>query len=89
MLLSICIPTYNRSEKLDNCLNSILISIQNVKERNFEICISDNCSSDNTEKIVKKYKNLFEINYHKNNDNLGFAFNAKKLCVWQRASLPG
>ena len=73
MLLSICIPTYNRSEKLDNCLNSILISIQNVKERNFEICISDNCSSDNTEKIVKKYKNIFEINYHKNNDNLGFA----------------
>ena len=79
MLLSICIPTYNRSEKLDNCLNSILISIQNTKERNFEICISDNCSSDNTEKIVKKYKNLFEINYHKNNDNLGFAFNAKKV----------
>ena len=31
MLLSICIPTFNRSEKLDNCLNSILISIQNAR----------------------------------------------------------
>ena len=54
MLLSICIPTFNRSEKLDNCLNSILISKQQYKETDFEICIADNNSSDDTKKIVDK-----------------------------------
>ncbi len=79
MLLSICIPTFNRSEKLDNCLNSILISKQQYKETDFEICVADNNSSDNTKKIVDKYKNLLNINYHKNSENLGFARNAKKV----------
>ena len=79
MLLSICIPTYNRAERLNNCLNSILISIQNIKESNFEVCISDNCYDYNTHEIVKKYSKHFEINYLKNYENLGFANNAKKV----------
>ena len=78
MLLSICIPTFNRSEKLDNCLNSILIS-KEQHHSDFEVCIADNNSSDNTKKIVDKYKNTLNINYHKNSENLGFARNATKV----------
>ena len=74
MLLSICIPTYNRSEQLDNCLNSILIS--GSKYNNFEVCVSDNNSSDNTKQIVEKYKDKLNINYSKNSKNIGFARNA-------------
>ena len=38
MLLSICIPTYNRPEHLKNCLNSICTQ----KSKDFEVGISDN-----------------------------------------------
>ena len=55
MILSICIPTYNRINQLDNCLNSILISKKNVDNFNFEVCISDNNSQEDTESIIKKY----------------------------------
>ena len=53
MLLSICIPTYNRLDQLDNSLNSILISKKNVDNFNFEVCVSDNNSEENTENIIR------------------------------------
>ena len=76
MLLSICIPTFNRAEKLDNCLNSILISKQLCKDHDLEICFSDNDSNDNTKNVVDSYKSKLNINYFKNSKNLGFAKNA-------------
>ena len=55
MLLSICIPNYNRGKYLNNCLNSILLakSFSSIK---FEVCISDNGSTDNISSIVNYYK---------------------------------
>ena len=79
MLLSICIPTFNRAEKLENCLNSILISQQYCEENDFEVCISDNYSDDNTKNIVEIYQSKLNINYFKNSENLGFARNAIKV----------
>ena len=75
--LSICIPTYNRTECLDNCLNSILIAKKNY-DFNFEVCISDNCSDTNVNKIIDKYKNLFEITFNRNSNNLGLGVNILK-----------
>ena len=43
--LSICIPTYNRSYYLDNCLNSIKLAIEET-DLNVEVCISDNFSEN-------------------------------------------
>ena len=68
-LLSICIPTYNRSEYLIRCLNSI-ISQPEFDER-VEIVVSDNCSSDNTEHVIKDLVNSYpNIRYFKNTENL-------------------
>ena len=78
MILSICIPTYNRINQLDNCLNSILISKKNVDNFNFEICISDNNSDENTEEIIRKYDRELKIKFNRNKKNLGFAINAIK-----------
>jgi len=78
MILSICIPTYNRINQLDNCLNSILISKKKVGNFDFEVCISDNNSEENTESIIKKYKQELTIKYNKNKENLGFALNGIK-----------
>tara|TARA_B100000700_G_scaffold331550_1_gene465456 strand:- start:5355 stop:6347 length:993 start_codon:yes stop_codon:yes gene_type:complete len=75
MLLSICIPTYNRPESLINCLNSI------VKQgnKNLEICISDNCSKINIKKLIQPFKKRLNIQFNKNKKNLGFALNLLKV----------
>lgn len=78
MLLSICIPSYNRLDCLENCLNSILISSKNVKNFEFEVCVSDNCSDLDPIQIINKYNQEFKIIYNRNLENLGFAVNAIK-----------
>lgn len=77
MLLSICIPTYNRPEHLRNCLNSI--SQQNA--RDFEVCISDNASKSDITKIIRPFKKKFKIKYKRNKRNLGFAMNVLKVSL--------
>lgn len=72
--LSICIPTYNRASHLSNCLNSIIISSLNSKIK-FQVCVSDNCSTDNTEDVVRTAQSAIDIKYHKNDRNLGHARN--------------
>lgn len=70
IILSICIPTYNRAEKLDKNLNLLVNAVG--KYENIEIFISDNCSSDNTKSIVSKYLSLTNIIcYHQNEENIG------------------
>ena len=78
MILSICIPSFNRLDCLDNCLNSILISSKNVENFNFEVCISDNCSEQDPIDIINKYNKELNITFNKNQKNLGFALNAIK-----------
>ncbi len=78
MILSICIPTFNRVKSLDNCLNSILISKNHVDNFHFEICVSDNNSGQDTEKIIRKYSQDLNIKFHKNKENYGFAINGIK-----------
>ncbi|MGV8980205.1 glycosyltransferase family 2 protein [Clostridium sp.] len=80
-ILSICIPTFNRAERLNKCLTTIFNEIGNNNE--YEIIISDNCSTDNTEEIVNSYTSQFtNILYYKNECNFGadqnFLLSAKK-----------
>jgi len=80
-LLSICIPTYNRSEFLKDALDSILRQINENNKDKVEICISDNASEDNTEELVKEYqkKSPIPIIYHKNEKNMGADYNYLKV----------
>lgn len=76
MKLSICIPTYNRENYLQNCLQSINIASQSLDNRlKVEICISDNCSSDETEAVVKNANLALPVKYCKNKKNLGIPRN--------------
>ena len=75
MLISICIPTYNRPKHLLNCLNSL--SKQTNKK--FEVCISDNCSKEDIKKIIKPFRKKLKIKFQKNKKNLGFAVNLLKV----------
>lgn len=78
MKLSICIPTYNRGKLLDNCLHSIA-SLSSKSSYSFEICISNNCSTDNSEEVIQFYMDHLPIVYHKNSTNVGIARNFLKV----------
>jgi abequosyltransferase len=71
-ILSICIPTYNRATYLDETINSIVTQKRFFETDDVEIVISDNCSQDETENIVKKYINIFgdKIRYYRNPVNI-------------------
>lgn len=70
-LLSICIPTYNRSAALDTCLFSICSQLT-WDALKIEIIISDNASTDNTKSIVTKWQSKFSnIRYYCNDENIG------------------
>lgn len=65
-LLSICIPTYNRSEVLDETLNK-LFSNPEFDANKIEVIVSDNCSADNTAEVVLKYP---LVRYYCNSENV-------------------
>jgi len=76
--LSICIPTFNRAKYLSNCLQSI-ISMNKPKGLNYEVCISDNGSNDNTKEIINNAKKHIDIKFNKNETNLGIPRNFIKV----------
>ena len=72
--VSVLIPTYN-------CAKYIGKAIQSALEQtfeDFEITVSDNASTDNTEEIVKRFKDS-RIRYYKNRENIGYTRNVRKL----------
>ena len=65
--VSICITTYNRYKELEITLNSILAQTY----RDFELIISDDCSTDSTEQLCLEFqKKDSRIKYYKNSANL-------------------
>jgi len=73
-LLSICIPTYNRSKILEKTLRNILLT----SHSEFEIVISNNASDDDTENIILSIKDS-RIKYYKNNINMGGIYNMVRV----------
>jgi glycosyltransferase involved in cell wall biosynthesis len=69
-ILSICVPTYNRSGYLEKLLGNIR---QQLKEFDLlgtvEVLVSDNASSDNTQDIAAKFSDI--IHYNRNPENVG------------------
>jgi glycosyltransferase involved in cell wall biosynthesis len=70
-VLTIAIPTYNRSRYLELCLGQIFKQIQQ-HESLVEIIISDNCSTDDTAEVVQSYANKgLSFRYVHNEENIG------------------
>ncbi len=71
-ILSICIPTYNRAENLNKTLKTIISQDFFNNTNAVEVVVSDNCSSDNTPDICKKYMERFpgKFVYHRNLENI-------------------
>ena len=66
--ISIYVPVYNGEKTIEKCVNSILN--QTLKPN--KILIINDCSSDNTLEILKKYENKIKI--HNNLKNYGVSY---------------
>lgn len=76
-ILSICLPTFNRAEELDNQLTWLFKEIQGFEDE-CEVIVSDNCSSDNTQEVVEKWRSLFcktTFKSNRNRENVGWMRN--------------
>ncbi len=58
-LVSICIPTYNRSAFLEQSLTAIVHAIPTALQAQVEIVISNNCSTDNTVEVINSFQQNF------------------------------
>lgn len=89
-LLSICIASFNVEKYIEQSLDSIL----NESYPNKEIVIVDDCSIDNTVKIInnwiEKNKNQINIIFHKNEKNIwpgGSFWKTVELANWKYISI--
>lgn len=71
--ISICIPTYNRSD----LLKKTLISVMKQTVKPYEVIVADNCSEDDTEAVAKSFPGVI---YYRNERNLGLAGNSNR-CI--------
>lgn len=60
ILLSICIPTFNRERYLDETLRSITSQLTDELLSKVEICVSDNASTDGTDRLLRDYQDRFD-----------------------------
>ncbi|MEM3713882.1 MAG: glycosyltransferase family 2 protein [Nitrososphaeria archaeon] len=66
-LVTIGIPTYNRSKYLREALESAL----NQTYPNIEIIVSDNASTDDTQEMMKQYISNPKVKYFRQKENIG------------------
>jgi len=73
--VSIMIPTYNQEKYIGQAIKSAL----SQPYPNLEIIISDDCSTDSTEEVVKPFLSDKRVKYFKNEQNLGMLGNYPKM----------
>src|SRR5262249_32325356 len=67
-LVSIGLPTYNRADLLKRAVDSLL----GQTYQNIELIISDNCSSDGTQRVCQEYAAKDRrVRYHRQKENIG------------------
>lgn len=77
--LAICIPNYNRINKLQRLVKTLASQIEEFSLENMvEICINDDCSKLNPSKIIEAIRAEYsqvEIRYGRNSINKGMDYN--------------
>jgi glycosyltransferase involved in cell wall biosynthesis len=73
-LVSIIITSYNRAGLISKAVESAL----SQDYPNLEIIISDNCSTDGSDTVIRKYINDPRVKYNRNAENIGMVNNFRK-----------
>jgi len=71
--VSVCIPVYNGSAYIAESINSVLAQTY----EDFHLIVCDNCSTDNTEEIVRSFRDP-RLTYVRNAKNLGLVGNSNR-----------
>lgn len=66
-MIDVIIPAYNCSITLDRTLSSLV----SQTDKDFKVTLVDDCSNEDLYPIIKGYKELLNINYIKNIENVG------------------
>jgi glycosyltransferase involved in cell wall biosynthesis len=74
IMVSICLPVYNDEKTIAKSIESVL----NQTHHNFELIISDNCSTDQSYDVMKGFQDT-RIKLSQNSENTGFRLNSNKL----------
>jgi len=69
-ILSICVPTYNRSESLRS-LFEVLLTVKKSHRDIVEVCVSNNCSTDDTANVIAEWRDLLDIKDITQDENIG------------------
>lgn len=89
LVVSICIPTFNRAYLLRDTLKHLFRQIEEDEIKPYvEVIICDNASTDETQKVVGRYikEGKYQIVYHKNEINLGVIRNILKTVELSNAN---
>jgi len=74
-LVSVILPTYNRSKYLARSIESVLSQSYN----NFELVVIDDASKDNTQSVISQYQRKdYRVKIIRNKANLGFVKSLNK-----------
>ena len=74
--ITVCVVSYNQENLIAQCLNSI---ISQECDYNFEVLISDDCSTDKTPLIISNFEQKFtNVRVLKRNKNIGALENFKQ-----------
>jgi hypothetical protein len=81
MLISLCVPTFNRGQRLRECLEALANALDRHPYTTcFEVCVSDNASTDSTSDVIQSFKDRFpRFRTQRHASNLGFAGNYLSL----------
>jgi len=75
--VSVCVPTFNYTRFLPDCIESVLQQTM----ADWELVITDDCSTDGTETIVERYAKADpRIHYIRNEQRLGMSANLRRAC---------
>lgn len=77
ILLSICIPTFNRATYLKICLECIFSQIS--MDDSIEVIVSNNCSTDDTDNVISQYINHPKLKVVNQLKNVGPIRNGAEL----------
>ena len=79
ILLSICIPTYNRAALLRRCLQRV---VPQLAGKPVEVVILDNASPDQTGEVSREFTAVSSsVRYIRNQSNLGYTGNQEKCLL--------
>lgn len=84
-VLSLCIPTYNRRDKLARLINGLQQDLRRAGGK-IEICISDNASTDGTNEFLMELSTQKYISVFRQSENLGFRKNYTTVYTMARGN---